>query len=192
MKVLKHSFFNRDTRLVARELLGKLIVHQAPQGRMAARIVETEAYLGEGDPASHASRGMTPRSAIMFGPPGHAYVYFNYGVHWLLNFVTEKNGIPGAVLIRAVEPVEGVELMRCNRPINRPHELTNGPAKLTKALGIDGSFNGKDVTKGNFFVADDGFSEVFVVRQTCRIGISKGTEDQLRYYIEGNKFVSKK
>lgn len=192
MKILKRSFYNRDTQLVAQELLGKLIVRETPEGRMAARIVETEAYFGEGDPASHASRGMTPRSSIMFGPPGVAYVYFNYGVHWLLNFVTDTDGTPGAVLIRAVEPVEGGKLMRRNRLVNRPQELTNGPAKLTKALGIDGSFNGKDITKGNFFVADDGFCRPFVVKQSCRIGISKGTEDHLRYYIEGTAFISKK
>ena len=191
-RILTRSFYTRKTDIVARDLLGKLIVCPAKNKILSAKIVETEAYFGNGeDPASHAHRGPTPRSAIMFGPAGVAYVYFNYGVHWLLNFVAKEDSQAGAVLIRAVQPVEGLELMLKNRP-TAASNLTNGPGKLTKALGIDGSHNGIDVTKvkSKFYVADF-LSADFEIGESCRVGIKKGVEKQLRFFIKGNPFVSR-
>ena len=159
---------------------------------MAAKIVETEAYFGNGeDPASHAHKGPTQRSAIMFGQPGCAYVYFNYGVHWLLNFVAKRNGTAGAVLIRAVRPVEGLELMLKNRP-TQASNLTNGPGKLTRALGIDDSYNGADITneKSDLYVTSFITSQ-FNVITAGRIGINKGREKMLRFYVKDNAFVSR-
>src|SRR5437762_3107323 len=138
--VLPHSFYARPTLKVTEELLGKVLVHRARQGVASGVIVETEAYIGEDDPACHASFGRTARSETLFGPPGFAYVYLNYGVHYLVNAVTEADGYPGAVLIRALQPLEGIELMTKRRaPDGRAideHDLCRGPGNLTKALGI--------------------------------------------------------
>lgn len=162
---LPRSFFARTTDAVARELLGMVLVHETPEGRAAGRIVETEAYFGPGDPASHAHRGPTPRSAIMFGHPGFAYVYFTYGMYHLLNVVTEDRGTAGAVLIRALEPIEGAELMRARHAAwrvarGRPPlgdvpdaRLANGPGKLTIAMGIDLRENGCDLIGRTLFIA---------------------------------------
>lgn len=188
--VLPRDFYKRKTDVVARELLGKLITRKTKAGTMSAKIVETEAYFGNGeDPASHAHNGPTPRSSIMFGDCGHAYVYFNYGVHWLLNFVAKNTGA-GAVLIRAVQPVDGLELMLKNRPTGASN-LTNGPAKLTKAFGIDGSLNGFDVTKPKSSLYVSSFlTPPFDIVTTTRIGIKSGQEKLLRFYIKDNAFVS--
>lgn len=191
-RILPRSFYYRRTDVVARELLGKLIVHETDRGIISAKIVETEAYFGNGeDPASHAHRGPTPRSSIMFGKVGIAYVYFNYGVHWLLNFVAKEGATAGAVLIRAVQPVEGVEIMLANRG-GKVSNLANGPAKLTKAMAIDGSYNGLDVTKksSHFYVAKF-LTPDFKIGQSHRIGINRGQEKQLRFFIKNNPFVSK-
>ncbi|KKN13066.1 hypothetical protein LCGC14_1010100 [marine sediment metagenome] len=191
-EVLPQEFFARKTDAVARDLLGKLIVRKTKKGILSGKIVETEAYFGNGeDPASHAHRGSTPRSSIMFGDPGRAYVYFNYGVHWLLNFVAKKGDGAGAVLVRAVQPVEGIELMAKNRPTEASN-VTNGPAKFTQAFGIDGSFNGLDVTTSNseLYVADFLTSQFKVVK-SGRVGIKDGSEMQLRFYIKDNPFVSR-
>ena len=192
VKVLKREFFIRDTRTVAKDLLGKNIVHKINEKKLVAKVVETEAYLGDGsDPSCHAHNGPTPRSKIMFGLPGFAYVYFSYGNHWLLNFVTEKEGKAGAVLIRAVEPVEGIEIMKNNRQnIKNEFDLSNGPAKLTKALAITKEYNGKDITKNNFFVEDN--RDNFRIVATKRIGISSGKEKLYRFYIKDNPYISKK
>ncbi len=143
---LPRAFFDRPTLQVARELLGMRLVRVEPDGsRVAGVITETEAYIGENDLGCHARAGLTPRTRVMFGPPGHAYVYFTYGMHWLFNCVTERENFPAAVLVRALEPVEGLERI-AQRRAGRPRRAwTDGPAKLCQALGIDGTFNGADL-----------------------------------------------
>ena len=157
---------------------------------IVGKIVETEAYFGEDDPASHSCNGMTPRNSVMFGPPGFSYVYFIYGNHYLLNVVTEKEGTSGAVLIRASEPVFGIEIMGKNRKAASLKELTNGPGKLTKSFGIDISCNKIDITKGRFFIAYKSETTYEIV-SSKRIGINKGKDIKLRYFIKGNPFVSR-
>lgn len=158
---------------------------------MAGRIVETEAYYGPGDPASHAGNGVTPRSRIMFGRPGIAYVYLNYGVHCLLNVVTESDGVAGAVLIRALEPVEGLELMRANRQANSAVDLTSGPGKLTKAMCISLADNGVDLTAGDLTLRH-GPARDFETCAGGRIGVKKGADAKLRFYVAGSEFVSRR
>jgi DNA-3-methyladenine glycosylase len=178
MRALSRSFYDRDTRVVARELLGKYIIRKYRNKDLIARIVETEAYL-ERDPASHAYKGITPRCAPMFEHPGHAYVYFIYGFHNCLNFVTESNGKAGAVLIRAVEPVKNINL------------ATNGPGRLTKALKIDRKLNRADLTKGVLIVAG-GKKAKFRVIKAKRIGLSKASDKKYRYYIKDDPYISAK
>jgi DNA-3-methyladenine glycosylase len=188
---LGRSFFSRYTPDVAQELLGCLLVRKIGGRTLSGRIVEVEAYRGTDDPASHSYRGATKRSSIMFGEAGRVYVFFSFGFHWLLNFTTEAEGQPGAVLIRALEPVEGIEVMVKNRGIADAGRLTNGPGKLTKSLSIDGSFNGEDlVTSKRLYVLDR--EEPARVKASARIGISKGLELQWRFFVEGNPFVSKR
>ena len=143
MTRLQRDFFARDTLIVARELLGQILVHETPDGRAAGRVVEVEAYTGWDDAASHGYRGKTPRNAVMFGPSGVAYVYLCYGVHWMMNVVARPEGVdyPAAVLIRALEPAEGLHLMGKRRNGRPEREWTNGPGRLTKALGIDKTQN---------------------------------------------------
>jgi DNA-3-methyladenine glycosylase len=186
---LGRSFFARYTPDVARELLGCLLVRRIGGRNISGRIVEVEAYRGRDDPASHSFRGVTKRSATMFGEAGHVYVFFSYGNHWCLNFTTEEKGQPGAVLIRALEPVEGVEEMMKNRGISDVGSLTNGPGKLTKALSIDGTFNGEDVVKSKrlYLLSREGPVRV---KASARMGISRGREHQWRYFVGGNRFVS--
>jgi DNA-3-methyladenine glycosylase len=172
---------------VARDLLGKVLEH----GRTAGIIVETEAYLGGEDLAAHSSRGLTDRTRVIFGPPGHAYVYLVYGMYQCLNLVTEPDGRPGCVLIRALEPVLGAELMRIRRGAARPLEqLANGPGKLTLALGITGAHNGADVTRGPLVVRETVRAGEFEVEVTPRIGITRSADLPLRFAIAGNPFVS--
>jgi len=147
MSVLTRRFFSRDPVTVARALLGKKLVRELDGDRMSGMVTETEAYLGTSDSASHAFRGRTPRNAVMFGPAGVAYIYFVYGMHHLLNVVTGKTGEPSAVLIRALDPLEGVERMEFLRG-RRGRHLADGPAKLCRALGVDTSLNGWDLTRG--------------------------------------------
>lgn len=142
---LPRSFFARPTLLVARGLLGQRLVRIQNGVRLAGIIVETEAYIGESDLACHAKAGRTPRTAIMYGPPGHAYVYFTYGMHWLFNCVTEREGFPAAVLVRAIRPVEGLAIMAQRRNGRPQRHWTDGPAKLCQALDINGSLNGQDL-----------------------------------------------
>lgn len=182
--IINISFYRRDTVRVARELLGKILVREAPGGVLSGRIVETEAYTGPGDPASHASRGPTPRSAIMFGPPGRAYVYFCYGMHHLLNLVTEVEGTAGAVLIRALEPRTGIERMRENRGWNKPTGLTDGPGKITRALEIDRKFNGYDLTRGEMLYLVDGEARPGeTVITGPRVGIKQGLDRPWRFRV---------
>lgn len=191
-RILRRSFFERNTEKVAEELLGKVLVREFPEGRAKARVVETEAYFGKGDPASHASRRKTQRNQVMFGPPGRAYVYFTYGMHYLFNVVTEKEEIPGAVLIRALEPLSGIDLMKHRRSVTQVKNLLNGPARLTQALAIDKSLNGYDLTLGKtLYFEDDGYKVEKIVRKH-RIGVPLDPSDNFRYYIADNPFVSKK
>lgn len=176
-------------------LLGKLLVHDAAAGRTVGRIVETEAYLGSLDPASHAFRGETPRNASMFGPAGHAYVYFVYGMHHCFNVVTGPVGVGEAVLIRALEPLEGFELMRKRRGVRLDRELCNGPAKLVQAMGLERAHDGVDLLAGpvGLFHARRGaawFAEREIVR-TVRVGLTRGSELELRYYVRGEACVSR-
>src|SRR5258708_5107519 len=146
MPRLARRFFARPTLQVARDLLGQRLVHEAHGVRLAGLISETEAYVGQTDLACHARFGLTPRSHVMFGPPGHAYVYFTYGMHWMLNIVTEPEGFPAAVLIRAIVPEEGLLVMQARRgPRAAPARLTDGPGKLAQAMGIDKALNGADL-----------------------------------------------
>jgi DNA-3-methyladenine glycosylase len=194
MSILKRSFYNRDTTLVAQELLGKMIVRVINKKIiLKAMIVETEAYLGIADPASHAYGGMRVRNAPLYGPRGHAYVYFTYGMYHCLNFVAREKDVPaGGVLIRAVEPIEGMQYMEKIRHKHSTHGLTNGPGKLTQALAINRDLNGIDVTKkGQLYVLDAPLISHKNIVHTTRIGISKAQEDILRFYIKGNEFVSK-
>lgn len=161
---------------VARELLGKILVFESASGR----IVETEAYLGEDDGAAHSARGVTPRTQVIFGPPGHAYVYFIYGMYYCLNIVCEPEGIAGCVLIRALEPVSGLK------------GLANGPGKLTRAMGIDRTHNGTDVTKGPITVHAPESAKKFEIEISARIGITKSADLPLRFFIKGNPSVSRR
>ena len=185
--IIPRIFYYRPAIDVARELLGLVVVHE----QCAGRIVEVEAYLGPHDPASHSARGVTPRTKVMFGPPGHAYVYFIYGMHECLNFVVEPDGVAGCVLIRAVEPLSGLELMRKRRPAAREsRQLCSGPGKLTAALGITRALNGANVTRGREFVVRSGPAPAEIVTG-ARIGITKCADWPLRFYEKGSRFVSR-
>ena len=196
---LSRKFYSRKTGIVAQELLGKTLVHKTDEGIISGKIVETEAYLGQEDPGSHAYRGITQRNRIMFGLAGKAYIYLVYGNHYCFNVVTEKDGVGGAVLIRALEPQEGIQLMKKYRRIDGPlAHLTNGPGKLTKALGITGSMNGTDLTGNKLFIMSqigsrkkESPSKDFSIVSTGRIGIKEGRNLPYRYYIEGSKFISR-
>jgi DNA-3-methyladenine glycosylase len=186
-QVLPRSFYERPTVEVARDLLGKILVH----GRTAGRIVEVEAYLGEQDRAAHAWHGLTPRTRVLYGPPGHAYVYFIYGMYECLNVVAEPEGTPGCVLIRALEPVSGFGWMRRRRPGARSlEELASGPGRLTKAMGITRRLNGADMTRGPLTVRGLENPPDFQIGTSPRIGIRHCTDWPLRFYIEGNPCVS--
>jgi DNA-3-methyladenine glycosylase len=194
---LERSFFARSPRRVARELLGKVLVRSDNGTRLTARIVEVEAYLGEKDPAAHAAAGRTARNAVLFGPPGFAYVYFIYGNHYCLNVSCEPEGRAGGVLFRALEPISGIAEMARARgiEIRGPRDLprlTSGPGRLAHAFGITRARdNGCDLTsaESSLWIGDDG-SRVRGIQTTPRIGITKAAEDRLRYVIGGNRFVS--
>lgn len=192
---LPRSFYEQPTLVVARELLGKLICVRTEQSITAVKIVETEAYLAD-DPACHSFRGRTARNAVMFGDAGHAYVYFNYGVHFLFNIVTQQCGVAEAVLIRAGEPVCGIDVMRERRGLKiRDIQLTSGPGKLTQAMGIvrDG-FNGMDVTDehSRVFLMDNERIAPVRVTQTRRIGITLASEQLWRFIVNDSQYVSKR
>lgn len=183
---LPRSWFARPTLTVARDLLGMVLVHQAPDGTTAGRIVEVEGYIGEDDPACHAAPGPTARNAPLYGPAGVAYVYLNYGLHHLMNVVTERKGYPAAVLIRALEPLDGLALMRRRRtaqgaPPHRvtPHTICQGPGNLSVAMGITLALNRVVVTGPTLYFEDRGLGAQEVV-WTSRIGIRVGTEHQWR------------
>ena len=185
--ILERSFYDRPTIDVARALLGKVLVH----GPTAGIIVETEAYLGGEDLASHSARGITDRTRVIFGEPGHAYVYLIYGMYECLNLVCEAAGRPGCVLIRALEPVAGIEIMRRRRPAARkPEDLASGPGKLTLALAITRLQNEADVTRGSLVVREPAEPRPVEIAVSPRIGISQCADLPLRFFIRGNRFVS--
>ena len=196
-KLLQTAFFDRDPRKVARALLGKLLIRKTPRGILAGRVVETEAYLGEGDAAAHAVAGKTARNFVLWGPPGHAYVYFIYGNHFCLNVSCLPDGVPGCVLFRALEPVAGIEEMAKARGITIAKKsdlkkISTGPGRMSEALGITRERdNGKSLVsaKSDLQLVDDG-CRVRRVLVTPRIGITKSAEHPLRYFIAGNLFVS--
>jgi len=190
MKRLGRKFFEKETLSAAKSLLGKYLVRACGKGRViAGRIAEVEAYRGKDDPGSHAFRKRTARNEVMFGPPGRAYVYFCYGNHYLFNIVTEKEGKPGAVLIRALEPVFGIEVMMKRRRTKDLFALTSGPAKLTQALAIDKRQNRLDLTGRELYLAE-GKKEKFVITCGPRIGIKQGLDLKWRFWIKGSRFVS--
>lgn len=182
LKRLSRAFFTRDTLVVARALVGRLLVHESPEGRVAGRIVEAEAYRGSEDSGSHAFRGRTNRNATMFGPPGHLYVYFTYGMHYCSNVVCERNGVPGAVLLRAVEPLEGLDLMAERRGLEDPRLLAKGPARLCQAFGFDRRHDGADLVTGQIWI--EGRPKLKGPRKvSSRVNV--GNALQWRFYEEG-------
>ena len=193
MKPLPRKFYTRDTLTVAKELLGKCLVRHMVEDVLVGSIVEVEGYGGSDDPGSHAYKGMTARNRLMWEEGGYAYVYFTYGKHYCFNVVTERRGIPGAVLIRALEPISGVKTMKRNRGMGNVQNLTNGPGKLTEAINITGEQNGLDLTEGReLFVCELKVKEPFEVISASRIGLRVGLDKPWRFYIRGNRFVSKK
>lgn len=176
VRPLPRAFFDRPTLLVAEQLLGMRLVRIENGRRLSGIILETEAYIGEEDQGCHARAGLTPRTKVMYGPPGHAYVYFTYGMHWLLNFVTEREGFPAAVLIRAVQLEEGEEIVARRRNGQPRHLWTNGPAKLCRAFNLDGSWNGYDLCQPNALLYVESLSDgspilSLSVTTTPRVGL---------------------
>nr|Q3APM2.1 RecName: Full=Putative 3-methyladenine DNA glycosylase [Chlorobium chlorochromatii CaD3] len=191
MEPLPKQFYQCSTIELTEKLLGKCFVRILPNGtRLAGRIVETEAYLGEGDEACHAWRSRTPRNEIMFREAGTLYVYFTYGAHYMLNIVSEPEERAGAVLIRAMEPLEGIEFMQQQRNTTKFPNLMSGPGKLTQALAIERSCNGRTLFDGEFFVADAPAIPSHQIGTSGRIGISRSTELPWRKFIMGNAHVS--
>ncbi len=183
MQKLPRSFYDRDTVTVAHELLGKLLVHRTAAAERIGRIVEVEAYLGPHDLAAHSSKGLTERTKVMFGPPGHVYVYLIYGLHHCMNVVTEREGRGAAVLLRALEPVAHLT------------ERTNGPALLTRALRIDRRFYGHDLLSDDLFIATDAAAVPIKIVKRPRVGVDYAgawARRHLRFYVKGNPFVSRR
>ena len=188
---LPRAFYDRPTELVARELLGAILEHHSADGVTSGRIVETEAYLGPDDPACHAVAGRTARTWHLHGPPGIAYVYFIYRVHWCFNAVTREEGHGSAVLVRAIEPIEGMPLMRIRRAgARREVDLTNGPGKLCQALGIDGALDGARLDRGPLRIRSGESIPDTDVGVSARIGITRAAEWPLRWFVRGNAYVS--
>lgn len=196
--VLPQDFYGRPTLEVARDLIGKVLVYRAPDGISAGIIVEVEAYIGESDPACHAAPGPTIRNAPLYGPPGHAYVYLNYGLHQMINAVTEPAGSPAAVLIRALEPVDGLDLMRARRdrarwrkgkPAVPDVDLCRGPGNLTLAMGIEADLNARPLFRKPLTIEDRGV-KAGPLGWGPRIGITRGTEHHWRCFVKGHPSVS--
>jgi DNA-3-methyladenine glycosylase len=183
MQKLPRDFYDRDAKTVANDLLGKYLVHVSSGMERIGRIVEVEAYLGPHDLAAHSAKGRTERTKVMFGPPGHAYVYMIYGMYYCMNVVTEEEGRASAVLLRAIEPVKNIE------------GRTQGPGLLCRAMGIDGRLNARDLVSHDFYVADPNEAGRFIIVKRPRIGVDyagRWAKRLLRFYIKGNSFVSKR
>lgn len=183
MHKLARTFYERDTIVVAKELLGKCLVHRSGGVERVGRIVEVEAYLGPHDLAAHSARGLTPRTKPMFGPPGHAYVYLIYGIYNCMNVVTQPDGIASAVLLRALEPVQNVE------------SRTQGPGLLCRALDIDRRLNAHDLLSDDLYIAEDGYPARFSIVKRPRIGVDYAghwAKRLLRFYIRGNPYISRR
>lgn len=185
--ILPRDFYARPAVEVARDLLGMVLVH----GGTAGRIVEVEAYVGEHDAAAHASAGLTDRTRVLFGAPGHAYVYLIYGMYECLNLVAEPAGSPGCVLIRALEPVAGLAAMRRRRGVAKVESLASGPGKLTIAMGITRRHNGADMTRGVLTVRRPVDYVAPEIGVSPRVGITKAADWELRFYVKGSRFVSR-
>lgn len=198
MKRLTKRFYARDALSVARDLIGCVLVHDSPEGTTSVRLVETEAYRGEDDPGSHGFRGPTPRTEVMFGPPGHLYVYFTYGMHWCANVVCARPGVCEAVLLRAGQPVEGTALMHERRGVDRVRLLAAGPARLAQAMSIGKEQNGASLLDGGaLWVYEDAESADYRKReiaQTVRIGLGAGRGDDLpwRFVVPGHPHASRR
>ncbi|MBS3790269.1 MAG: DNA-3-methyladenine glycosylase [Candidatus Thermoplasmatota archaeon] len=195
-KKLERQFYRRATEKVAEDLLGKHLVRISPEGKTVGKIVETEAYLGEEDPASHSYQGgKTERTRVMFGPPGYAYVYMIYGMYYCLNAVTGQEKEPEGVFVRALEPLEGLDLMKERRGLKDKSELTNGPGKLCMAMDIDKQLNGADLCGDKLYIARSERPENLDIKKARRINIDyagKAKEWKLRFFIKGNPYVSKR
>jgi len=191
-RILPRDFYDRETEIVARALLGTVLEHDTDDGIASGIIVETEAYIGEHDLACHAAVGRTARTEKLYGPPGLAYVYFIYGMYWCFNAVTRAEGLPSAVLVRALEPLDGIDLMQKRRPrIKSDVELTNGPGKLCAALGITGSLNGKVLQRKPIVIREGERVPDEDIEITARIGITKSADWPLRFIVRGNRHVSR-
>jgi len=189
--ILPGSFYSRETAVVARELLGKVLVHKSGEGLTSGIIVETEAYI-QGDPSCHAYRGMTPRNRAMFGPPGRVYIYFTYGMHHCFNVVTANPGVGEAVLVRALEPLEGIDIMRKRRGRERLREICSGPARLVQAMGLGPTMYGHDLTAEPLVIIKGTAISEEEVAVTTRVGISTGKDLPLRFYLKENVYISRK
>ena len=189
LRPLPRTFYQRPTLEIAPDLLGRYLVAADSQAQVGGRIVEVEAYIGEDDPACHAHRGRTMRNDVMYGPPGRAYVYFTYGNHWMLNVVTEREGFPAAVLIRALEPKIGQHIMCQRRRVTRDRDLTNGPGKLTAALGISGTDNGSNLRDSRLFITQF-IDPPAAIGQSGRVGVSEGGDVPWRFFDSESPWVS--
>ena len=195
---LQRGFYERPTLTVAKELRGKNLVRYLDGTKLIGRIVEVEAYIGEDDPACHARFGLTQRNSVMYGAGGFSYIYFVYGMYDMFNIVTEREGFPAAVLVRALEPLEGIDTMQRLRGVNDVRNLTNGPGKLCRAFGLDTSLSGVDLTKHagqaptelDLLYVSDGDCPKFEIESSSRIGIKEGTGRKWRFFIAGNPYVS--
>ena len=187
---LPPAFYTRSTLAVARDLLGCVVSHAAPEGLTAALIVETEAYIGQTDPACHAVAGRTRRNAVMWGPPGHAYVYRSYGIHWMLNLVTETNDFPAAVLVRAAAPLAGEALVAARCPGQRPRDWLVGPGRLTQGLGIAAHHNGAWLADSPLTIAAGVVVPDDAVHVSGRIGLTRGVDLPWRFFVAGHPRVS--
>jgi DNA-3-methyladenine glycosylase len=191
-RILPKSFYDRETEIVAREMLGTVLECETAEGLASGIIVETEAYLGEHDLACHAAAGRTLRTEALYGPPGISYVYFIYGMYWCFNAVTRDEGLPSAVLVRALEPLDGISLMHKRRPHARKSiDLTNGPGKLCTALGIVGSMSGKSLQRKPIVIREGERVTHDRIETTTRIGITRSADWPLRWLVRGNAFISK-
>jgi DNA-3-methyladenine glycosylase len=190
-RILPPGFYERETEIVAREMLGTVLECRTEKGTASGIIVETEAYLGEHDLACHAAVGRTARTEVLYGPPGFSYVYFIYGMYWCFNAVTRSEGLPSAVLVRALEPLDGIALMHKRRPrISNTADLTIGPGKLSTALGITGKMTGKILQRKPIVIREGEPVDDEDIEVTTRIGITKSADWPLRWIVRGNHFVS--